>query len=52
VIAPPFDAPWSRLTVISDPAGATFIGSKFVAENKDVAAGARCRSAVRPGLAR
>jgi uncharacterized protein len=40
LVAPPFDAPWSRLTVISDPAGATFIGSRFVAENKDLAAGA------------
>jgi predicted enzyme related to lactoylglutathione lyase len=36
VVVPPFDAPWSRLTVISDPQGATFIVSKFVPENKDV----------------
>jgi predicted enzyme related to lactoylglutathione lyase len=36
VIVPPFDAPWSRLTIISDPQGATFIGSKFVPENKDL----------------
>jgi uncharacterized protein len=36
VIVPPFDAPWStptytiRITVIADPQGATFSGSKFV----------------------
>src|SRR5437763_9100786 len=38
VIVPPFDAPWStptytiRITVITDPQGATFSASKFVAE--------------------
>ena len=37
VIVPPFDAPWVRMTVISDPQGATFIASKFVPENKDLA---------------
>jgi predicted enzyme related to lactoylglutathione lyase len=36
VIAPPFDAPWSRLTIVGDPQGAMFIGSKFVPENKDL----------------
>jgi predicted enzyme related to lactoylglutathione lyase len=36
VIVAPFDAPWSRLTVVADPQGATFIASKFVPENKDV----------------
>jgi uncharacterized protein len=36
VIVPPSDAPWSRLTVIGDPQGATFLASKFVPENKDV----------------
>ncbi len=36
VIIPPFDAPWVRTTVISDPQGATFIASKFVPENKDL----------------
>jgi predicted enzyme related to lactoylglutathione lyase len=35
-IVPPFDAPWGRLTIISDPQGATFIASKFVPENKDL----------------
>jgi predicted enzyme related to lactoylglutathione lyase len=37
VLVPPFDAPWVRMTVISDPQGATFIASKFVPENKDLA---------------
>jgi predicted enzyme related to lactoylglutathione lyase len=37
VIVPPLDVPWSRLTVISDPQGATFIASQFVPENKDIA---------------
>jgi predicted enzyme related to lactoylglutathione lyase len=36
VIVAPFDAPWVRMTVISDPQGAMFIASKFVAENKDL----------------
>jgi predicted enzyme related to lactoylglutathione lyase len=36
VIAPPFDAPWVRMAVVSDPQGAIFIASKFVAENKDL----------------
>jgi predicted enzyme related to lactoylglutathione lyase len=35
-IVPPFDAPWSRLTILSDPQGATFIASQFVLENKDL----------------
>jgi predicted enzyme related to lactoylglutathione lyase len=38
VIVPPFDAPWVRMTVIADPQGATFIASKYVPENKDLAA--------------
>jgi uncharacterized protein len=37
VIVPPFDAPWVRTTVIADPQGATFIASKFVPENRDLA---------------
>jgi predicted enzyme related to lactoylglutathione lyase len=37
VIAPPMDLPWVRTTVLADPAGATFIASKFVPENKDLA---------------
>ena len=37
VIVPPFDAPWVRMTVIADPQGATFIASKYVEENRDLA---------------
>ena len=36
VIVPPFDAPWTRMAIINDPQGATFIASKFVPENKDL----------------
>jgi len=36
VIAEPFDAPWVRMAIINDPAGATFIASQFVLENKDL----------------
>ena len=34
VLVEPFDAPWVRMTVITDPQGATFIASKFVPENQ------------------
>jgi uncharacterized protein len=37
VIVPPFDAPWVRMTILADPQGATFIASKFVLENRDLA---------------
>jgi predicted enzyme related to lactoylglutathione lyase len=37
VIVAPFDAPWVRMTVIADPQGATFIASRFVPENRDLA---------------
>ena len=37
VIVPPFDAPWVRMAVLADPAGASFIASKFVPENRDLA---------------
>jgi uncharacterized protein len=37
VIVPPFDAPWVRMTIITDPQGATFTASKFVPENKNLA---------------
>lgn len=37
VIVPPFDAPWVRMSVIADPQGATFIASRFVPENRDLA---------------
>lgn len=36
VVVPPFDAPWVRMTVITDPQGATFTATKFVPENKDL----------------
>jgi predicted enzyme related to lactoylglutathione lyase len=39
VVVPPFDAPWVRTTVITDPQGATFTASKFVPENRDLPAG-------------
>jgi predicted enzyme related to lactoylglutathione lyase len=38
VIVPPMDAPWVRMAVLADPQGATFIASKFVQENKELAA--------------
>jgi uncharacterized protein len=38
VVAGPFDAPWTRMAVINDPHGATFVASQFVAENKDLEA--------------
>ncbi|MCP9488111.1 MAG: VOC family protein [Gaiellaceae bacterium MAG52_C11] len=38
VLAPPFDAPWVRMTVLADPQGATFVASKFVPENRDLGA--------------
>jgi predicted enzyme related to lactoylglutathione lyase len=37
VILPPTDVPWSRITVIADPQGATFNATKFVPENRDLA---------------
>jgi len=37
VVVAPMDVPWSRMTVLADPAGATFTASKFVPENKDLA---------------
>ena len=36
VVAGPIDAPWTRMAVIKDPQGATFIASQFVAENRDL----------------
>ena len=38
VVAGPLDAPWTKLAVIKDPQGATFIASQFVAENQDLEA--------------
>ena len=37
VLTPPFDAPWVRMTVLADPAGAGFVASKFVPENANLA---------------
>jgi uncharacterized protein len=34
VLTPPFDAPWVRMTVLSDPQGAVFTASKFVPEGR------------------
>jgi uncharacterized protein len=36
VAVAPFDAPWVRMTVLSDPHGAMFIASQFAPENKDI----------------
>jgi uncharacterized protein len=45
VLVAPFDVPWSRITVIADPQGATFVASKFVPENRDLANAAQGASA-------
>jgi uncharacterized protein len=37
VITPPFDGPWVRMAVITDPQGATLMVNKFVPENRDLA---------------
>jgi predicted enzyme related to lactoylglutathione lyase len=34
VVVPPLDVPWSRMTVIADPQGASFMATKFVPENR------------------
>jgi predicted enzyme related to lactoylglutathione lyase len=38
IVAGPLDAPWTKLVVIKDPQGATFIASQFVPENQDMEA--------------
>jgi predicted enzyme related to lactoylglutathione lyase len=38
VVAGPLDAPWTRMAVLKDPQGATFIASQYVPENKDLEA--------------
>ena len=48
VVVPPFDAPWVRMTVITDPQGATFIASQFVPENRDLGTQAASAVAGRP----
>jgi predicted enzyme related to lactoylglutathione lyase len=45
VIAPVFDAPWVRMVVIADPAGATFIASQFAPQNADLGAAAGAAAA-------
>jgi predicted enzyme related to lactoylglutathione lyase len=35
VVVPPFDAPFVRMTVITDPQGATFTASQFVPQTGD-----------------
>jgi hypothetical protein len=37
VLVAPFDVPWVRMTMISDPQGATFTASRFVPENQGLA---------------
>jgi hypothetical protein len=37
VMAGPFDAPWVRMAVITDPQGAAFTASQFVPENRNLA---------------
>jgi uncharacterized protein len=36
VVTAPLDAPWVRMTVITDPQGATFTASQFVPENQNL----------------
>lgn len=36
VVVPPFDAPWVKMTVLTDPQGATFTASHYVPENKEL----------------
>jgi len=38
IVEAPHDAPWTRVTVIDDPQGATFVANQFVAENRDLKA--------------
>jgi uncharacterized protein len=38
VVAGPYDAPWTRVAVIKDPQGATFVAGQFVPENRDLTA--------------
>jgi predicted enzyme related to lactoylglutathione lyase len=46
VVVAPFDAPWVRMTIISDPQGASFTASQFVPPSKDdVAQGSGAASA-------
>ncbi len=44
VVLPPTDLPWVRMTVITDPQGATFVASKFVPENANLNASAEAQA--------
>jgi len=48
VVVPPFDAPWVRMTVLTDPQGATFVASKFMPENSDL--GTQADAATEPSV--
>ncbi len=38
VLLGPVDAPWTRIALVRDPQGATFVSSQFVAENSELGA--------------
>lgn len=38
VVVAPFDAPWTRLAMIEDPQGGSFVAGQFVYENRHLAA--------------
>lgn len=38
IVAGPLDAPWTRMVVLTDPQGASFVASQFVPENRDLPA--------------
>ena len=44
VVVAPFDGPWVRMTVITDPQGAMFTASKFVPDNQHLTSQARVAS--------
>jgi uncharacterized protein len=44
VVLPPTDMPWVRMTVITDPQGATFVASKYVPENANLNASAEAQA--------
>ena len=48
MVAAPFDAPWVRMTVLTDPQGAIFTASKFVPENKAMAVAGTEREGFEP----
>jgi predicted enzyme related to lactoylglutathione lyase len=38
IVSAPVDAPWTRVAVLRDPQGATFVAGQFIPENKDLEA--------------